>query len=191
MKTGNRPRGFTLLELLMVIVIILVIAAVAIPSVSKGIEQARLRSTTGQVAALLQQMRMKAVKNNTWYPSACTPASACTNFFVDDDHSGAQNGSELQVVFPGVITLTNTGAPASPVSGVSYNGMPGFDQRGIPCVPTPAGTPTACGGQPASFVLFLTSSSTFGTQRWMAVTVTSGGRVQTWWYESGTWWLSQ
>ena len=55
---NNKRRGFTLLELIMVIVIIGVLAALAVPQYSKMVEKARAASATPRL--VLPQARQPA-----------------------------------------------------------------------------------------------------------------------------------
>lgn len=55
------PRGFTLIEIVVVLAILAVATALVLPSVGRGTESLRLRSEAGRVAALLRQARLQAV----------------------------------------------------------------------------------------------------------------------------------
>jgi general secretion pathway protein H len=55
------PRGFTLIEIVVVLAILAVATALVLPSVGRGTESLRLRSEAGRVAALLRQARLEAV----------------------------------------------------------------------------------------------------------------------------------
>src|SRR5690242_20273834 len=63
----NRQSGFSMTELVIVIGIILVIAAVAIPNGIRVWYNMELRATGDQVAGLMQQARLLAAKNNSYY----------------------------------------------------------------------------------------------------------------------------
>jgi general secretion pathway protein H len=61
---GARPsgsRGFTLIEIVVVLAILAVATALVLPSVGRGTESLRIRSEAGRVAALLRQARLEAV----------------------------------------------------------------------------------------------------------------------------------
>ncbi len=54
-------RGFTLIEIVVVLAILAVATAFVLPTVGRGSEALRLRSEAGRVAALLREARLQAV----------------------------------------------------------------------------------------------------------------------------------
>src|SRR5260370_25719714 len=63
---GNRrERGFSLLELVVVVSIVLVLAAIAVPNLMDVIANARLRAAATSLSGMIQSSRMIAVKTNT------------------------------------------------------------------------------------------------------------------------------
>ena len=63
-RTRGRNRGFSMIELMIVLVISLVVAAFALPNISGAITTMRLRSAMSSIAGILQETRILAVKNN-------------------------------------------------------------------------------------------------------------------------------
>ena len=64
---GGSTRGFSLIELLIVVFVVLVIAGIAIPNILTAVANIRLRASAGDLAGLMQQARILAAKNNATY----------------------------------------------------------------------------------------------------------------------------
>ncbi|MCI0419745.1 MAG: prepilin-type N-terminal cleavage/methylation domain-containing protein [Acidobacteria bacterium] len=59
--------GFTLLEMLVVLVLLSVLAALAFPAVNRGLATQRLRSDSREIAAVIRWARIKAVREQQIY----------------------------------------------------------------------------------------------------------------------------
>ena len=205
---GKKSRaGFSLTELLIVLAIMLVVGGVALPSISRVVDNAKLKSAAEQLASFYQQARIRSTQDNTYYevlstPPGARPAQVC----LDLDGDGVCAPTEPQVQLSGLVTLNNTGLPVTmdqttlgftPLSvedSVMYNQqdrmVPGlaWNGRGVPCQRT--STTSGC-------VNLITSSSTSRSVAWVqylqmqrstvdisyaAVSVSPTGRVKTWVY---------
>jgi len=62
LKIRKSGAGFTLIEILVVMVLLGILAALAIPPVGRGIGIVKLRSGSNQVAAILRMARAKAIR---------------------------------------------------------------------------------------------------------------------------------
>ena len=63
-KKGH-PAGFTLMELLVVIAILAIMSTIALPMVKNMIPDQRLRSGSLNIVSCLQEVKLRAVKENT------------------------------------------------------------------------------------------------------------------------------
>ncbi|MDT8066681.1 MAG: prepilin-type N-terminal cleavage/methylation domain-containing protein [Terriglobia bacterium] len=170
-------RGFTLLELVVVVAIMLAIAAYAIPNVLRAMADYKLKNTMMQVAAICQQQRMQAVRTNSTLQV---------------------NSAALASALPRGVTAFATGAPTldpSTFSGSSaYEPEVAtvpvqFNSRGLPCV----GTASACSnwdtsgkGQQVGFLIYFKMDKTMGGTGWGAITIMPAGRINTWFYDGAS-----
>jgi len=108
----NRPRGFTLIELMIVVGIIAILAAIAIPSYSDYIRRSRIT----EAVSVLSGMR---VKMEQYFQDNRTYAGACVNGTV--------------AALPATDATSNFGFDCPTANGTSYvvraqgqNSMTGF-----------------------------------------------------------------
>jgi type IV fimbrial biogenesis protein FimT len=106
LRPASRAAGYTLVELLAVIVIIAVVAAIAFPSFQAMANGNRLTSGTNEVVATLQMARLEAIRRNTRVVvCSSTDGTSCNGAgnwsrmiaFVDTDRDGVPDVGE-QVV---------------------------------------------------------------------------------------------
>jgi prepilin-type N-terminal cleavage/methylation domain-containing protein len=60
-------RGFSLVELLLVVIIIMILAGFGIPAMNSSMRQARIRGAASDYAGLLELARMYAIRDNRYY----------------------------------------------------------------------------------------------------------------------------
>jgi len=75
---GRRLRGFTLIDLMIVIVILGVLAAIVLPLVSHHVDQAALTAAESNLASVEKAIELYWMQNNT-YPPALTDLTFQTN----------------------------------------------------------------------------------------------------------------
>ncbi len=73
-------RGFTLVELMIVVAIIGILASLALPSYSDYVERARAAEATSNLADLRIQMEQYFQDNRTYAGGLCAPASGAVFF---------------------------------------------------------------------------------------------------------------
>ncbi len=97
MKKINRPSGFTLLELIVVVAIVAILAAALTPIILNQVERARVASTLNglnQIALAMQRFRVDTGSwpkgSGTWTPGSESGAAAA---FVSGDTALITNGN--------------------------------------------------------------------------------------------------
>ncbi len=199
-KTGQR--GFSLVELLMVVAISLVIAAVAVPNIMRAMGAYRLRSGIHAQAQVIQRARMEAMSANRVQHVASQwnwDGSAWRNFvFLDANGNWMQDANEqVQYNLPSYMYNSWGWGPSTATMNLDFTpqntwGLPSFDARGIPCqFNSPNDCPTIVGGQPVGFVSYLVfweDSWWVGSNiRFAAVSVSPTGKMRTYTWDGDSW----
>lgn len=216
-KNRSRASGFSMVELLIVIVIILVITAIAVPNLTQAIQVFRLRGSVSSLAGLLQEARINAVKQNMISKTMFGSVSGASVAFVDlnfDDKAGsypcfsdkAKNCTEPLVPMASGVT-NEFGKVPTELDSATYLGytdkgssstapfLVGFNQRGLPCTPNPTtGRPTSCDlgtlsvkNSSSNGFIYYFTNSTTFGPKWAALTITPAGRVRVWTLAGTTW----
>ncbi len=136
-------RGFTTLELLVVISILLILAAIALPNLSGWARNQRLKGVARDLMSHFQFARLEAIKRSTTIALAFNPgAGEVGNYtvFVDDGAGGGTAGNLIQdneaeatlrrVIMPVGVTLTST-TFAADQAGYNARGFPVLGNGGI------------------------------------------------------------
>lgn len=199
--------GFSLTELLVVLAIILIVGGLSIPSLSRTIDGAKLKSAAQQVASIYQEARVRSAQDDTYYAllvslPGVSPAQIC----IDLDGDAACGPNEPQAQLPRQVVLINSGVPVeldsatmgfSPLTaessstytqqGIQVRAL-AWNSRGLPCQRTSSTsaclnwTTTSVGAGPVAWVQYLQLRQTAEDAAYAAVTVSPTGRVKTWMY---------
>jgi prepilin-type N-terminal cleavage/methylation domain-containing protein len=192
MSDKRKQSGFTLVELLVVVLIILVISAFALPSIARALASIRLRSTATSVNGLIQQVRMQAVRDNKFYTlrtQAAVAPNGLLTLYIDTNANGVLDLGEASVAIASDTVISDgTGGPATVPTNVAFPpyvkfatlGLMSFNERGLPC-----SNPPAC-NTIAPYMIYLKQTPPLGAASWAAITVTQAGRVKAFTYQPGT-----
>jgi Tfp pilus assembly protein FimT len=146
-KREGRTRGFTIVELVVVLAVIMIITAVALPSFIQAYRTYQLNDAATQVAGVLKFTRYEAIRLNV---AALTPLKAqirqagrITNVFTDSNNDGTVQSTEKQILLSGNANLVSAATPPNTVGlatavGVSAltsvsltSGFIAFDRRAV------------------------------------------------------------
>ena len=199
-EATTRERGFSLLEVLIVVAVTLVVAAIVIPNIYLAVANIRLRASAGDLAGLMQQARILAAKNNTNYPILYGTLSGRRIAYID------LNGNSTFDVGEPVMQFSGTAFPAAgaPTGGggqpttyvlVGDTGSGSFDNtntlgftgRGLPCNYDTTTIPATCSTPPAKYFTYYISDTRAGVPGWAAVVVTKSGRAKIISWNGTTW----
>jgi len=199
--------GFSLTELVVVLAIIVVVGGLSLPSLSRVVDNAKLKSAAQQVASIYQQGRILSTQDNTFHELIISgPANGPAQICVDLDGDAVCDTSEPQVQLSGQIKLLSSGVPVeldsatlgfSPLTTASsqtYNQQDipvqalAWNSRGLPCqrASTTSNcsnwTTTPAGAGPVAWVQYLQMQRSADEAIFAAVTVSPTGRIKTWLY---------
>jgi len=93
------PRGFTLIEMLVVLSLMLVLVALGIPALVTSLHQSKIRGIVQEVTVLIRQARLDAVKNSAQGVVQIVPSTGADDpghvlAFSDRDSDGKLGASE-------------------------------------------------------------------------------------------------
>ena len=183
---SSNQRGFSLVELVIVVAIMLVLSAITVPSVVRSMSAYRLNVATTALQNIVESARFNAVRRNTFVSLRQTAVGGQPAFYVDLG-GGAYVATDPVFILPNYIQVAPAGAPAASTTGLPNTAALGggcitFNARGVVDY-------TTCGGGVQS-VWFISLGSKTVSSGFRAVTVTPMGQAKTWMAPaSGTWHL--
>ena len=192
---NERMRGFTLVELMVVVMLVIAIAAISVPKLIQFWQDWQLRSAAAEVADLTQQARMGAARTNAIYPIRFQMNGGLQQVYIDQNRNSALDATEPYLDLPQSVTGAS-GAPngsggqpsAYTLVGDSSSGTPfdnsnviAYSPRGLPC----NYSSSVCATPAASYFVFYFKDSR--TNDWAAVLVTKSGRSKVLIWNGGAW----
>ncbi len=135
-KVG-RERGFSLLEMLVVVAIIATMAAVALPSIGTYVRNYKIRGATQELAGEVQTARAKAIMTNTNAGVSFVAVDADSYRWVQEDLPLAEQLGPLKELPQGIRFVASGTAQAGP--SLRFQRLGGFCNpvAGSPCAPAP------------------------------------------------------
>jgi prepilin-type N-terminal cleavage/methylation domain-containing protein len=187
----RRPaRGFSMVELVIVVAITLVVAAIAVPQILQATQNFKLRSSASGLSGIIQKARMLAVARNGFYPVLTTTSGGATVAFIDMNGSGTMNttAENTNIFLPDNVVLDPMGSHPSDTTVLNgltaVYSLPRFNPRGLPCFVASG----VCNADPARmYITFLRQDRPVGGPGWAAINVTPAGRVQVWTWDGSKW----
>jgi prepilin-type N-terminal cleavage/methylation domain-containing protein len=200
-------RGFSLPELLITLAVGLTLAATGILLASTATNEIRLSTSGTNYANLLQNARVRAVRDNVYYRvlvdcGTVGSAAPCTGStparaFVDINGNGTYDSGEPVMTFgaavspqtfgsgPSEANLASQFLPSTAVATVANTSIPIFGTRGLPCKVSGGACPYLdANGLPVSYIIFIQNAR---GGKWEAITVNPASRIREWAYDGTTW----
>lgn len=154
LRESVSERGFSLLELMIVMAIVFVVAGITAPKIRQMIQAERLRTTASAYASFLQRCRYQATHDGQWYEILIDNAGPSPIAYLDTAGNGVRQASSPAVEIPFPLQINDAGVPAgfgampNPLGTIPLNletqpamvdhdtnaraGL-AFNERGLPC----------------------------------------------------------
>jgi prepilin-type N-terminal cleavage/methylation domain-containing protein len=185
-----RPRGFSLLEVLIVTAVGLVVTVTAVPNVVVGLANARIRASMTSLSGAFQNCRMMAVKQNRTLSTHLDVKPYGLMAYVKNanDTSGILSTDpqvQLQAPITQVTPPLGTGAPPvldNTILGFTpQTGDPSFNSRGLPCLYSSGLCPNN------GFSYYFKDNRPAPQTSWSAISISPAGRVKKWYWNGSAW----
>jgi prepilin-type N-terminal cleavage/methylation domain-containing protein len=186
-QKSRHAKGFSMVELLVVLLIIMVFSAIAIPQIAITLRTYQVSSAANQVADAIKFSRFEAIRRNTTMKFLTSWSGVRYWVGTDSNGDGTLQTSERQYDITGTVTLlTAAGVPSSAalpaalivpnitvLSGNAATQTIAFDPRGA------VNFPLSAGGVQTVYVFYV-GPTTQSTQDYRAVVVMPSGITQVW-----------
>ena len=197
MRPAANARGFSVVELMVVVAIALVALAIALPKMTTSLTFAKWRGEMNDLSGVFQSCRSQAIKNNATQQLDFTTNNGQVVAYIDVPGSGGGlNTGKNQVWMFSQFSKVDAPAPEStnptPLNaGTMWGGTSTippittgnvcFNSRGIPCT-CPSAATFPCPGITNGYAFYFTQG-----EQWAAVGVSPAGRIKTYFWNGSAW----
>jgi prepilin-type N-terminal cleavage/methylation domain-containing protein len=184
-------RGFSLVEVLMVVAITLVLSTIAIANIAAVVSSSRIHAGVSSMSGLFQNCRMMAVKKNKTMTCHVTTIGAASllGYVKEATDTSELSTTDSQVKWEAPVVRmsspTGPGAPdvitASVLGFTPQTGDISFNSRGLPCAYS-SGVCTNYG-----FLYYFKDTSREGAKGWAALSVSPAGKIKKYFWNISSW----
>ena len=128
-----RERGFTLIEMLVVLAIFSVAAMISIPYLSAQIQRSKLLGVASQVSGLMRLARLDAIKNSRRAMVAIDLSARKVNAFTDRNSNNLPDADEVigEVILPKSVTFAEPGGSVGADSVKGFSTLAGSPNMAV------------------------------------------------------------
>lgn len=188
MQHRKSQRGFSLIELMVVVMIVMIIVAIATPNFIQTYRSNRLNSAMIDLANLVQRTRYEAVRQNRSIACRVILGTPMT-FFIDVDGDAVRDADEATIILPAEFQFGVPGTPGPASMGYAVTAAPPlritFDGRGA------LDFNAAAPGMPIAPAVLITAIGNVNRPQdgFRALAISPSGKASVWRAQLGGIWL--